>query len=275
MQLSDLPQYVFGSVLMARQRAALLLRHVLDTPEEANVALTYWPQLLPHLGQDASLDVAYQMLWHFECDTGNNREGLRYSEPFYVDMQLELLKQASTYLARGEALPYDILSNYQLDKSHPSQPPRYWQGYQGGAGYQRYIQPWLDRGWAWLSVVLNHEAPGSKNGVSHLAWLVRACRALGRSVYGWLLPAFMRTTPTATTQQAFKSQTLLEARAEQQAISSITESKPPLLPLTGISIPVASYTTSTPPTATLPSKFKPQHTLHERQHCNPFALPSL
>ena len=89
----------------ARQQAAHLLEAVLDETVEPRLAINRWPEIQ---GQpDASLDCAYQILWHFESD-----EAQQKTEMFYLDTQLELLRQVASALKAGQDLPAHILYAY-------------------------------------------------------------------------------------------------------------------------------------------------------------------
>lgn len=91
-----------------RVYAGELLDAVIDERIEPRVALNRWPDVI--MGKDQALDIAYQSLWHFESD-----EDLQQSEMFYMDAQLELLKQISIRLKQGSELP-NYFSN-QYDKA--------------------------------------------------------------------------------------------------------------------------------------------------------------
>jgi hypothetical protein len=92
-----------------RQQAAQLIEAVLDEALAPRLALNRWPPLPP--GEpDPSLLSAYQALWHFEAD-----ETQQQSEVFYLDAQLELLKQMAHYLARGADLPAYLQRAYPAD----------------------------------------------------------------------------------------------------------------------------------------------------------------
>lgn len=88
-----------------RLRAAQLIEAVLDEQIEPRIAINRWPES-DELA-DPSLDCAYQALWHFEAD-GDKQQ----SELFYMDAQLELLRQIATSLAQGQDLPPYILRMY-------------------------------------------------------------------------------------------------------------------------------------------------------------------
>jgi hypothetical protein len=91
-----------------RQRAAQLIEAVLDERIEPRIAINRWPEstTLP----DASMFCAYQALWHFEADEEKHR-----SEMFYLDAQLELLRQIACFLKQGKDLPPYIIRMYSAD----------------------------------------------------------------------------------------------------------------------------------------------------------------
>ncbi len=91
--------------LARRQRAAQLLEAVLDERIEPRMAINRWPEALKE--PDRSMDCAYQALWHFESD-----EDKQQGELFYMDAQLELLRQITLYLKDGKDLPPHILKLY-------------------------------------------------------------------------------------------------------------------------------------------------------------------
>lgn len=88
-----------------RIRAGELIEAVIDERMEPRVALNHWPDV--YTGQDKVLDIAYQSLWHFEAD-----EDRQKTEMFYMDAQLELLKQISNRLKKGEELPQYFDNQY-------------------------------------------------------------------------------------------------------------------------------------------------------------------
>ncbi len=116
------PQIEYNCVVAARKRAGALMHQLLWDETTANEALTYWPTLQKGLLPDDSLQVAYQLVWHFECDEGMAGQGPRYTELFYMDIQLELLKQCAGYLLAGHPLPQDIITCYTY-----YEPPNRWQ----------------------------------------------------------------------------------------------------------------------------------------------------
>lgn len=93
-----------------RQRAAQLIEAVLDERIEPRIAINRWPE--PNRELDPSMDCAYQALWHFEAD-----EDKQKSELFYMDAQLELLRQMARHLKTGQDLPPHILTLYR-GKTH-------------------------------------------------------------------------------------------------------------------------------------------------------------
>ncbi len=95
-----------GGRLARRQRAAQLLEAVIDERIEPRMAINRWPE--PATEPDPSMDCAYQALWHFEAD-----EDKQKSELFYMDAQLELLRQMSLALQQGHDLPGHILALYR------------------------------------------------------------------------------------------------------------------------------------------------------------------
>ena len=97
-----------ADILKNRYKASHLIEAVIDEEIEARIALNSWPD--EPIGKDTSLDIAYQALWHFEAD-----EDQQQSELFYMDTQIELLKQISRKLAKGETLPTYIIKNYDMD----------------------------------------------------------------------------------------------------------------------------------------------------------------
>jgi hypothetical protein len=88
-----------------RQRAAQLLEAVLDERIEPRIAINRWPESVEQ--PDPSLNCAYQALWHFEAD-----EDKQQSELFYMDAQLELLRQITNFLKSGQDIPLYIIRMY-------------------------------------------------------------------------------------------------------------------------------------------------------------------
>lgn len=105
----SLPSLQTSPELIAlRQRAAKLLEDVLDERISPQLAINRWPEAgeLP----DPSLEIAYQALWHFEAD-----EDKQQSEVFYLDAQIELLRQMAVFLKDGRELPAYFLKGYSPD----------------------------------------------------------------------------------------------------------------------------------------------------------------
>jgi hypothetical protein len=103
---------VFATVTEARRRAGSLISACLDDERLLNFSLSHWP-ILESGACESSLNVAYQMLWHFECDVGLSAQGPHKTEDFYADLQFEMLKQVADYLSIGENLPEDLLMMYK------------------------------------------------------------------------------------------------------------------------------------------------------------------
>jgi hypothetical protein len=91
--------------LKKRQLAAQLLAAVTDERLSPQLAINRWPESGHYT--DPSLEVAYQALWHFEAD-----EEKQQTELFYLDAQLELLRQMSAFLQEGRDLPAYFLKGY-------------------------------------------------------------------------------------------------------------------------------------------------------------------
>lgn len=89
-----------------RQRAAQLLEAVIDERMEPRMAINRWPE--PIKEPDLSMDCAYQALWHFEAD-----EDKQKTEMFYMDAQLELLRQMARHFKAGQDFPPYILTLYR------------------------------------------------------------------------------------------------------------------------------------------------------------------
>jgi hypothetical protein len=121
-------EVTFEDLQQARQRAGTLVLACLDDERLINFSLSYWPTLSQNR-QDASLNVAYQMLWHFECDMGLEGQGPHKTDAFYADIQFELLKQAGQYLQAGQALPADLLMMYQCQEPAKKHRPAYYEPY--------------------------------------------------------------------------------------------------------------------------------------------------
>ena len=62
------PKIEYPSVIEARKRAGELMHRLFWDETTANEALTYWPTLKKGVLPDTSLQVAYQLVWHFDCD---------------------------------------------------------------------------------------------------------------------------------------------------------------------------------------------------------------
>ena len=92
--------------LARRQRAAQLLLAVIDESIEPRLAINRWPEAVDE--PDVSLECAYLALWHFEAD-----EEKQKTELFYMDAQLELLRQIAKQLTEGKDLPPYILTLYK------------------------------------------------------------------------------------------------------------------------------------------------------------------
>lgn len=88
-----------------RQQVAQLLNDVLDERITAQVAINRWP--VPQVVVDPSLECAFWALWHFEAD-----EVQQQTEVYYLDAQLELLRQMAQFLAQGQDLPPYMLATY-------------------------------------------------------------------------------------------------------------------------------------------------------------------
>lgn len=101
--------YEPNNLMHRRQQAAALLEAVLDERLAPAVALNRWPDDSGS-GQDVSLDVAYQALWYFEADEDRQR-----TQVFYLDAQLELLRQMAGVLGKGRPLPDYMQQEYSPD----------------------------------------------------------------------------------------------------------------------------------------------------------------
>lgn len=112
--------------LERRQRAAQLLEAVIDEAIEPRIAINRWPES-PDV-PDPSVDCAYLALWHFEAD-----ETQQKTEVFYMDAQLELLRQVTSHLKMGRDLPPHILRTYI-----PAPPVRFYYPGSIWAAIQRY-----------------------------------------------------------------------------------------------------------------------------------------
>jgi hypothetical protein len=85
-------------LVQARIKAGQLLDQVLDEVITPRQALNRWPTGIGI--EDPSLTSAYQALWHFESD-----EDQQKTIVYYLDAQIELLKQMSRMLMQGKSLP--------------------------------------------------------------------------------------------------------------------------------------------------------------------------
>lgn len=94
---------------LLRQEASRLIGQVLDERISPRFALNRWPGD-PDAEADASLASAYQALWHFEAD-----EEQQQKELYYLDAQMELLKQMARHLASGNVLPDYLCRSYPKD----------------------------------------------------------------------------------------------------------------------------------------------------------------
>jgi hypothetical protein len=88
-----------------RHQVAQLLEAVIDEQLSAQVAINRWP--VPQTVVDASLECAFWALWHFEAD-----EIQQQTEVYYLDAQLELLRQMAKFLEQGQDLPNYMLASY-------------------------------------------------------------------------------------------------------------------------------------------------------------------
>ena len=98
------------NTIARRQQAAQLLEAVINEQLSAQLAINRWPVL--ETNEDTSLDCAFWALWHFEAD-----ELQQQSETYYLDVQLELLKQIAQFLKDGSDVPLYITARYA---DHPS-----------------------------------------------------------------------------------------------------------------------------------------------------------
>jgi HrpA-like RNA helicase len=92
--------------LSLRQQVAQLLEDVLMERLSPQVAINRWP--VPKTVQDPSLECAFWALWHFEAD-----EVQQQTEMYYMDAQLELLRQMARFLAQDQDLPPYMLASYK------------------------------------------------------------------------------------------------------------------------------------------------------------------
>jgi hypothetical protein len=157
--IRGITRIVYPTRLEARQRAAELILACLDDERQLNFAFSYWPLLSEHR-HDASLNVAYHMLWHFECDAGLHSNGPHKTEAFYADVQFELLKEMARFLETGASLPWEMLEVYQRVEAQERFQPDYYHPWwkrtlEVVASYlsTRYIlfdatvKPWLVKTW--------------------------------------------------------------------------------------------------------------------------------
>lgn len=92
--------------LARRREAAFLLASVLEGTLEPRQAINRWPVLCAKEGTDTSLETAYHILWYLEADEDQQRQ------PFYLDLQVELLTQVIRWLDRGDDLPRYLQQTY-------------------------------------------------------------------------------------------------------------------------------------------------------------------
>jgi hypothetical protein len=108
-----------------RRQAAWLLEAVLEERMEARLAINRWPEPFPDCPPeeraDPSLDAAYQALWYFESD-----EERHHTEMFYLDAQLELLRQMAVFLKEGRDLPAYIRQAYSPEHHLSFYYPQSW-----------------------------------------------------------------------------------------------------------------------------------------------------
>ena len=115
------PNYqVPNSPRARRERAAELIEQVLSEEITATHALANWPSPWHEDSQDESLDAAYHLLWHFDCD-----EDWQQSEPLYLDMQLMQLYKVARAFRQGQDLPEPILASVRQEAKGLVKPPRY------------------------------------------------------------------------------------------------------------------------------------------------------
>lgn len=94
---------------LRRRQAAELLLAVVGQQLTPRQGLSRWPAMPSHDAlPDESLKAAYNALWHVEAD-----EEAQQREMFYLDAQLELLRQMARYLAEGLDLPAFVLQAYR------------------------------------------------------------------------------------------------------------------------------------------------------------------
>ncbi len=100
-----MPQNVESQKQTLRKQAAQLLEAVIDERVSPQFAINRWPETVEC--PDPSLESAFQALWHFEADEDKQKHEL-----FYLDAQLELLRQMAGFLKHGHALPGYFLRSY-------------------------------------------------------------------------------------------------------------------------------------------------------------------
>jgi hypothetical protein len=102
-----------------RTRAADLLLQVLDEAVDINHVLAQWPATAADWHLDESLQAAYQAVWHF-----STHDPAQYNDPYYLDIQLQVLQTMATTLGQGHSLPPDMLAAYRLqrDQGHVTIP---------------------------------------------------------------------------------------------------------------------------------------------------------
>jgi hypothetical protein len=94
-----------------RRAAAYLLEQVIADRMEPRLAINRWPPAdTAEDAEDMSVSVAMQALWYFEAD--EDRHG---QEVFYLDAQLDLLKQMALLLKEDRDLPAYMLGAYSTD----------------------------------------------------------------------------------------------------------------------------------------------------------------
>jgi hypothetical protein len=119
------------SIAQKRHQAAYLLEQVMDDRMEPRLAINRWP-VLEAGEEDLSLRIAQQALWHFESD-----EDRHQTEVFYLDAQLDLLKQIAFFLKQNKELPHYLIERYPLEHR------------------PRFYKPQTFHGWLWEGVVNN------------------------------------------------------------------------------------------------------------------------
>jgi hypothetical protein len=94
-----------------RLAAAKLLEMVIREEMQPRLAINRWPIIETAEDEnDLSVKIAMQALWHFEAD-----EDRHQIEVFYLDAQLELLRQMANFLKQDRDLPNYMLTMYPLD----------------------------------------------------------------------------------------------------------------------------------------------------------------